>query len=451
MNFTRPRSPRTTALSCGIALAAAIALAAPATAQFRALGGLGQLNQHDYLHRDMVFFAQELDLDDGQRVILDSLYEDYRDNFEQGFQALNAGFMAIREMPPEEMADQQQALHRVLSSIDGWRHERDEIRERFEENVKAIINAEQLRRWPALERRITREKTMHHGRLSGESLNLYLIVRDLRLDERTAMTMEPTIEQYGMALDAALQRRNQALWESQADILELARGVAPERSLRQTEREVQARLAVRDVNDHYIELIADVLPSAHREPFRETAKERAYPRVFRPLPAQRLFHEAKRIEGLEPETVMAIEDLERRFLADLAAINTDILQLVRGHEPEQIRHQARAAAARQAGENIQRLTDPSVERIRERDERATYYVELLRELLTPEQFGALPGAARYTGDGRRADVPAERRAITTMPHRSTRGADGSPGGAPVHGDDPARNVGDQAPDSRPRW
>ena len=49
-----------------------------------------------------------------------------------------------------------------------------------------FLNEQQMDQWPAVQRRLYREKKLMRGLLSGESVNLFDSVRDMNLDERTA-------------------------------------------------------------------------------------------------------------------------------------------------------------------------------------------------------------------------------------------------------------------------
>jgi hypothetical protein len=340
-------------------------------------------------------------------VIVESLYEDYRAAFDSGWRQLQEKFTGLQELRDVDQTDPTRVLDMIIGPIEGWRTEREQLRERFEEDVKVLLNNDQRDHWPAFERRMRREKTLHQGRLSGETLNLFHIVRDLRLDQRTEQMIQPVMEQYDIALDYALRMRNEALVQKENEQLRQIRGGNMEAMVGHTEREVTRRLAVRAVNDEYIENIAAALPQPHGDSFRASALERAYPRVHRPLPAQRLFQEARRIDGLSAETVEVIAVLEEQFLAEMRQINESILASLRSFEPESLRHAAKAVAARQSGESLARLTDPTNEQVRERDTRATSYVERLRELIDPEQFAMLPGASRYIQSPQRAARPTQ--------------------------------------------
>jgi len=399
-----------TILGLSLVTVMGIATTPPAAAQGAAdAAGFAEMNLHDYLHRDIVLFAQGLNLDEGQRIIVESFYEDYRHAFDTGWQKTQQRFVDMRD--DLQNADQDRVMAMVLAPFEEWQVEKQRIKEAFEDNVKLILNAQQREQWPAFQRQMLREKTLHRGRLSGESLNLFHVLRDLRLDNRTQRSIDSMVEQYDMELYEALQRRNQALNEAQEAMFRSIRSQDQSVNMSRVDRQIQSRVQLRDVNDKYIEYIANSLPGELSSEFRASALERAYPRVFRPLPAQRVFDEALKIEGLEDSVISAIEDLRASMLSEFQDLNQRLHQGVRDHEPRAMRNQAEVMAARQSGDDINRLNDPNIADYRQRDERAQYYMDRLRELIGHEAFAGLPGSSRYIAQ-RRAEpapmTPAER-------------------------------------------
>lgn len=415
----------------GVSFATVAVLAAPSTASAQGgAAGFAELNIHDYLHRDIVLFAQALEMDEGQRVIVESLYEDYRATFDAGWARTQQRFTEMRD--ELAMAARDQVMNLVLAPIENWQREKVQIKQQFEQNVKVILNPVQLERWPAFERQMLREKTLHSGRLSGESLNLFHVLRDLRLSERLRMQIDPTVERYDLSLHEALQQRNAALAASQQAMMRSIRSQETGANLARIRHEVERRIAVRNVNDQFIEEIAAVLPQQYAEEFRRDALERAYPRVFRPLPAERVFDEALRLE-LDEQMLAQIASWRAAMLEEFAAINARLHGGMREHEPKAMINQAEMAAARQSGDSVERLVDPNLEHFRHRDERAHYYMTQLREFLGTEQFAALPGASRWVPQ-RRAEVhhvdPPQPTPTRDGRLRGTRGADNSGLGTP---------------------
>lgn len=398
------RFHRVSRLAAVLCMAAAGAMAAPASAQ-PDTGGFIALGQHDYLHRDMVIFAQGLNLDDGQRMIVESLYEDYRDAFDAGWLRTQERLNEIRH---SESTDPNEVLNAVLAPFEQWRVEKQRIKERFEEDVKVLLGPEQLNQWESFQRRMTREKTLPQARLSGENVDLFHVVRELNLDERGNMALEPVMQQYEMAMDEALRRRNAIIEEGHRNLFDAIRKQDPAAGVSGMDQQIQRRVDVRNVNDRYIEIIAGYLTEAKAADFRANALDRGYPRVYRITPAQRIFREALRMTGLDPDVKQGIIDLNNQLNTEMASHNATILEALRDHEPRALKNQSDIFAARQSGERVERLMDPTHELIRARDTRANQLVEELKNLMGEEEFAKLPGSSRWLADtSRAASDPAQ--------------------------------------------
>lgn len=438
LNFAHAFKRALSGLSLAVVIGAGSMFAAnTVSAQAGAAAGFAELNIHDYLHRDVVLIAQALDLDEGQRMIVESLYEDYRYAFDEGWQETQQRFADMREELQD--VDRDRIMEMVLKPFEDWQQEKLVIKGQFEDNVKIILNEQQREQWPAFQRQMTREKSLHRGRLSGESLNLFHVLRDLRLGSRAERNVQSVLNEYDRELHQALLARDEALADAQRDMFRSIRDQNHEVNLAQIDRQIQLRLAIRNVNDRYIDRIAENLPSEHRDEFRAAALERGYPRVYRPIPAVRVFNEAMELDELDSEQVSEIRSLRDAMMDELVEINRDLHQGLREHEPKAMRNQAEIMAARQNDEQIDRLTDPNIAKYRNRNQRASHYMDRLREIITYERFAGLSGASRYL-PARNADDPAQRdRAKRELIKRRGGGTRGNPGTVDGPASSPRRN------------
>lgn len=388
MNVTQRSAGTLRQLCRAASIAVVMAVAAPATAQMGGAAGLAELARHDYLHRDLVLFSQGLGLDDAQRMILDSLFDDYRQKFDAGWEKTQGSLANIRE----EVADLEKAkvLEVVMAPFEQWRHEKVRLKEDFESDVRTILSPQQRERWPQFTQQLTRAKTLHKGRLTGESLNLIQVVRDLRMSDREMLEMETMLDQYGQELHDALTARNSFLDHEESNFITSLRahGAPPQSDI---SREMNTRIAVRNVNLRYIDIIAEQLPGAHADQFRARALEVANPRVFRTPPAMRTLSHALEIEDLDDRTRSDVQELHDLFAAELELTNSRIHNMMLDFEPKQHRNRAELMASRTDGRTVERLEDPTRDLFTERNARSRHYLEQLRGLLTPEQYASLPG------------------------------------------------------------
>jgi hypothetical protein len=174
------------------------------------------------------------------------------------------------------------------------------------------------------------------------------------------------------------------------------------------QKQIELFVAVRNVNDQYIERIAEVMPVDLAATFRQKALERGYPRIYRDHGVQRLFKEAKKVEGLAPEVLTSIEQIEAAFLAELAVVNDQVRNSLRKSEPEQTAGRAGDFARRMRGENVEHKPDPTRELFLKRDDMCRGYAKQLQTAMTPDEYAKLPGAMRWI------ESPAEETPVRVM-------------------------------------
>lgn len=377
----------------GLGLAAALCFAAPAPAQFGEAAGIAESMQPEYLSRDVILFVEGLDLDEGQQIILEALFDDYQSEFDAGLETFKQRFDEMR--PELQVGDEGRIMKMVFAPFRERAAEKQRMGQVFLSQIRAILADEQLEQWPAFERRLRREKTLHKGRLAGESTNLFHVLRDIHLVEVVLNDILPVVEEYDLALDRALKARNDFAREIQADMILALQERDAQSSLTMLDRQIALSVALRDVNHRYIDLIAQALPPEDGERFRYNALQMAYPRVYRRTAVNRMFKAALELEDLSEEFRIRILEIESFYNTELEMLNDSLLQLLRDHDPDQARHRAESFAARMRGEQMERQNDPTRDPFRKRNTLGDPYVRQMQDLLTEEQFASLPGSNRY--------------------------------------------------------
>lgn len=385
-------------LAGGFAIAIAMMFtSAPATAQFGQAAGIAKSTQPEYFRRDMTIFADGLELDETQSVIVEGLFEDYIAEFDEGFARLQERLENLR--PDLQNSDQNTVMKLVFEPFYDWFDEYDNLGEQFLANIQAVLNQQQLSHWDAFRRRLRRDKTLMDGALPGEKLNLVHVVRDMRLlssgrfDDSTIRQMQQLMLQYEIDLDQALQRRNDVIKQSRAVMIESIQDSQHEKSLDLIRRQVQYRVQIRDVNFRYVTELGAYLPEDLLQELNEVTLKKAYPRIYRSTPVQRMFKAAVQME-LEPDVLAQIQGLMMAYAAELDGLNIAILELSKQTDPEVALGRAEDFAKRMRNEKPERREDKTRPLFKQRDDLGLVYMGLLSDLLTPDQFAALPGSSR---------------------------------------------------------
>ncbi|MHC5022690.1 MAG: hypothetical protein ACYTGG_02095 [Planctomycetota bacterium] len=449
-------------------------------------GAMTQQFQPDFIRRDAELIRRELDLDDVQLTILESLLLDYGNAFSDAMEAareemselrpqrdedpirveqrravmgelreaarvlraarrqgegegdaaadpaelekIQARFDELREQaeslrPPRPEGEELEALRRHFDALSSaWRREKSRLRDRFLADLQAILTEPQAAHWPDFERTLRREKTLGRGRLSGERVNLFLIVRDLRLDEDVRWEIDQDLVEYAIALDQALVARESFLETARSQMMQAmmagetdaAREIAAEEAARRTD--------VRSVNEQFAERLASRLDEETADRFRQRFNVRAYRRIYMGTSTLRGFEIAKSFEDLDADTLGAIEDIEQAYRAELESINARLVQITREREPLRTQELLARRASRQRGERGRDRADrterdagpeaPLRDAYRRRHELDQTYRNQLESLLTLEQIAMLPAVRTGRRDRRGqfgADVGDRRR------------------------------------------
>src|SRR5687767_1853991 len=242
-------------IAAGLALSAALSVASPCLGQFGEAAGIAESMQPDYFRRDILILVQGLKLDDTQRIIVDALFSDYEEAFETGKDGVKLRFEEMRPELQADANDSKRVLRLIFLPFKEWGVQKTRLGDEFLENVKVVLTDDQLVLWPAVERQLYRDKHLHKGRLAGENLNHFHIVRDLQLDERSAVQVQGVMEAYDIALDEALRRRDTPKEGVNVDMLDSMSDEDSNRGFELMQQHIALQVAVRNVNDEYIDRV----------------------------------------------------------------------------------------------------------------------------------------------------------------------------------------------------
>jgi hypothetical protein len=366
-----------------------------APAQFGEAAGIAEAMQPEYFSRDIVLFADGLNLDETQRLILESLFHDYTSEFDAGVAAMHERFEGMKDELQQQSGDKDKILGMVFKPIREWSADRQVLGAQFLENLRLILDDRQLEHWPQFEQQLYREKQLHRGRFSGESLNLFYVIRDMKLPQTVIDSLDAELRGYSDALHQALKSRETAMLTTQADMLDSLQSQDTSKSMDAIKRQVKARLAVRAVNDNYTQIITSALPPEFAAHFSSAALADAYPRVYRPTPYQRIFDEAYEIKGLDDDMRKAVRELQMAYLTELSLVNNETVGLLKAYEPEEYLDRAEAFSARLDERAHRQINDPVRPMLQRRKELGRKSLENLKALLGEERFAQLPNAERW--------------------------------------------------------
>ncbi len=393
-----------------VALTVTLTLTAPASGQFGANRGFQR--EPEYTSRDIQLAVESLQLDDTQKLIVQTLFQDYKDAYRDS----KTGFSQKIEGMRDEMVQlgqqnkQEELLRIVFGALGEWQGNNERLSEQFIQDVQRLLSEDQQELWPSFEHKMYRLKHLKNGKLSGERLDLFVVMKELDLAEPEIQEVDPLLRAYEVELDAALHRREAQTKSSQSNALELIRNDSTNAGVILATREIQLHKSVRDVNERYVQSVAAALPQEHRPIFLDKVHLRSFTRVYRPTMAQRTIKTAKELEDLTEELASAIEQLETEYLIELDVFNGRIVGLIKENEPQQILHKAKAQRAKITGQSIEPQVDHVRAEFTKRRELGQRYIDQLKAMLSPEQIALLPGmGGSFAKDGLSAGSSSQSR------------------------------------------
>jgi hypothetical protein len=434
------------------AFATFVSMALPAGVQQAVLPmTLGEVFQPDIYRRDLAVFSDVLQLDAAQMPVLETLYGDYEAAFRASAEKAQDELDALmplaamdeearqirqeqaqakvselleefrqrgRDVPPGpegeaaraaiqervarirqeiaalnpeplEGAELLKALAASEVVIARWQQEKSSLRDTFIGDVQTVLSEQQLQRWPALDRRLRRDRTLSRGRLSGESVNIIQMVNELQLPAEARATLASELQVHELRLDDALRRRNDHLERSITQWLRVMQTRDAEQAQTLADEQVKLRMAVRDCNDASALAIKATLPPELAASVEQAVRMRGYPKVFRLTVTERLIRAASELPDTSPEVQQALQQLEAQFDAELGPLNQRLLAAVRLADPSELR--SRLVRVATGGEED---PDPAAGSMEAAFDARTVlgkrYETALEQLLTPDQWKRLP-------------------------------------------------------------
>lgn len=388
LNFRRAiPSIRTKLAAAVIAAGVACSIAPVAQAQM-GRGGMASLFVPDFLPRDLPVFVDSLGLEEWQRPILEALLEDYGTNFATAADGVRSQMSSFKDAAASANPDK--IVDMIAAPLISWGGEKKKLREDFLESVRSQLSDVQAEAWPRFERAMRREKSLPNGALSGESLNLVLITREIDVPPIVADAARAAMDEYEARLDEALAARDR---EDEGSIGVRLKSLTDTTKFVATEERLMAlRVAVRTAQDQGINAIRDALGADYGKKFEQRALRRAFPQVYGPDPVSPLFEAALALPDLTPDQKSKLEEIRARFETEHGALRVRYADAIRTSEPKEPRRRAEALAMKAAGGNPKFNDSPEVDAIKlEQQELFTRYRAAIAEVLNDTQKELVPG------------------------------------------------------------
>lgn len=212
--------------------------------------------------------------------------------------------------------------------IDGARAE---IRRRFFEDVKSVLDEGQLARWPTYERAARRATLLPRpDHLSSEHINLADLIAQLELTPEQTADLAPTVEKYHEELDLALVARQEAFDQAAQRTRQInPAGGGTQAGLAMLAQVQQRRIALRDLNDRYEQIFVSSLPADKGKLLHDLYLRKAFTNIYTPTRATRTFEAVMQLTDLTDEQRALLTPIQSAYDAQVSVINEDLVRAKR--------------------------------------------------------------------------------------------------------------------------
>lgn len=330
--------------------------------------------------RQVEHYSKILNLNEDQRDAASALLEGYAQQAALSAKQMRDASQKARDAFRDS---QDPAVWEDLGkSMTKFRDDRKKLDESFMSDLKSVATADQVAKWPSVERALRRDSTLRMGRLSGERVDLLDMVERLKFSDEVKSTVNPLLSQYEEDLDRELARRNEVYEQAIEKMMDMRRNgdMAAMQDVIEKGREAGKR--VRDLNRRYYRQIADTLPEESKATFETEFKKASYPEVYRKTYANRVAESVSTFADLSSEQKEQVERIVSKYQSDSAKVNDKLAVATENMENNFNLQDMMARGWRQEGP----LQDLRTER-RDLDRKMQ---DELTKLLTEDQKARLP-------------------------------------------------------------
>jgi len=378
---------------------AIVTVSSPAFAQYGSSGygnpALRISETPPFTRADIRIMDSILGLSPQQRELTDALHSEF---FERYRGEATAVRIEIEHLVEEAAITQkQEPLQRGTARVNTWNTRVEEMREQFVEDLRLLMDQNQIRLWHKVERELRRKDQIGDGRIAGESVDLIRLV-DAHIEgwsENPELVAE--LDRYAERIDRAMVARKQFIESDETDGFYAMQSEDPDRALALLKESLDLRKRVLELNTQTLDRLRAHIPSeTHTDlagAFYEQSIERAIPasplaqriEAARSLPTLASDQRARVAEALDRYDATAL-DAKRSLFEALSQTQMDILPAML-HEEIERRAAGEEHVTHESLKQPQPLLDEAMTARLER-ERAAW--NAVKPILTREQLAELP-------------------------------------------------------------
>ena len=285
------------------------------------MGGMRGVREPAVSSKDLERFSELLKLTpdqlDGAQDLLDGLQSEH---------ATIVGEMRDRMDAAREEARENNdptVFREMMGMMDDYRGRLTKLETSFFDDLKLLLNEDQIALWPALERMHRRDKTINQGGVvSGETVDLLKITKQVLPEGApTPADVAPVLEQYEIELDKALVERNAVYESSMRKGMELWTNQDFDGIQKLFDEARDSAVRVRDLNRRFARQIEPLMPEELRAKFTNAFQEASFPRVYGVSYTQKAFSAVDSMTDLDSTQKEQIAEIKAGYERQVASLN----------------------------------------------------------------------------------------------------------------------------------
>ncbi len=282
-------------------------------------GGLGGRSGPPVTQGQVEGYADLLNLSEEQRQSAKELLEAMQAEFAKA-SAEHREALAEVQAEFQETRDTQIIMKSMPELMGKFQARRAELETAFLEDLQLTLNDAQIAQWPAVERMRRRDLAGNGTMLSGESIDLVKLVKDLEFPAAVNAEVAPVMERYEADFDRALIERQKTMADHQTMFVG-GPPPDPESMMARMNELREQSVKVRDVNRSYARQIQNLLPPDEASKFDVALKKASFPQVYGPGHAVRSIDAALAFDDLTPEQRAALNEIKETYLREARLLN----------------------------------------------------------------------------------------------------------------------------------
>lgn len=292
----------------------------------------------EFSARDIRIFERVLALKPDEKAALQALYAGYVDGLKSRSVEIKRDVDAALERA-EVMQDRDE-MAPAQKKIGDWEKQAEQMQKQFLDDLKSLLTREQEQRWPMVERELRRAKRLGDGRLPGERIDLTRVLEDSNPRAADRPEVQQILERYCEEMDRAIVARDEF---TKANAEEFGKSMTenPARGEELWKEAQRLRLAVRDVNDRSVRLLATALGGKEGEELTRKVFEMSHERALKPSKSEAYIRSAAKLGTLTAEQTKAIAGIMERYERERWAL---VQRLAKAEDEDELTWMPRALA-----------------------------------------------------------------------------------------------------------